>query len=91
VTWRIPEGADPGFTLFDLADRLRIRGWLVPAYTLTGDASDIAVQRILVRQDLSRDLATLLMSDFRDTLDHLSRHPVSVPMTKEESAGFNHL
>ena len=36
VTWRIPEGSDPGFTLFDLADRLRVRGWQVPAYTLTG-------------------------------------------------------
>ena len=26
VTWRIREGADPGYTLFDLADRLRARG-----------------------------------------------------------------
>jgi len=25
VTWRIREGADPGYTLFDLADRLRAR------------------------------------------------------------------
>ena len=49
VTWRIREGADPGYTLFDLADRLRDRGWQVPAYTLTGTASDIPVQRILVR------------------------------------------
>ncbi len=39
VTWRIAEGQDPGYTLFDLADRLRTRGWQVPAYTLTGTAS----------------------------------------------------
>ena len=91
VTWRIPDGSDPGFTLFDLADRLRVRGWLVPAYTLTGSLSDVAVQRILVRQDVSRDLASLLMDDFRDALAHLERHPVSVSMTAEESAGFNHL
>ena len=57
VTWRIEDGEDPGYTLFDLADRLRIKGWQVPAYTLTGDASDIAVQRILVRQGVTRDLA----------------------------------
>lgn len=91
VTWRIPEGVDLGFTLYDLADRLRIKGWQVPAYTLTGTASDIAVQRILVRQDVSRDLASLLMDDFREAIEHLGRHPVTVPMTKEESAGFNHL
>ncbi len=54
VTWRIRQGEDPGYTLFDLADRLRERGWQVPAYTLTGTASDISVQRILVRLGVSR-------------------------------------
>jgi glutamate decarboxylase len=91
VTWRIKPGLDPGFTLFDLADRLRMRGWQVPAYTLTGTASDIAVQRVLVRQGVTRDMATALMDDVHDALDHLHRHPVTVPMTAEESSGFNHL
>jgi glutamate decarboxylase len=57
VTWRIKDGVDPGYTVFDVADRLRIRGWRVPAYTLTGTASGIPVQRIRVRQGVSRDLA----------------------------------
>jgi glutamate decarboxylase len=91
VTWRIREGADPGYTLFDLADRLRARGWQVPAYTLTGTAADIPVQRILVRLGVSRDMASLLLQDFGDAVAHFSRHPVSVPMSKEESGGFNHL
>ncbi len=91
VTWRIADGADPGYTLFDLADRLRTRGWQVPAYTLTGTASDIAVQRILVRMGVSRDMASLLMDDFRDAVAHFGKHPVTVPMTKQESGGFNHL
>ncbi|HZC53680.1 MAG TPA: glutamate decarboxylase [Mycobacterium sp.] len=91
VTWRIREGVDPGYTLFDLADRLRGRGWQVPAYTLTGTASDIAVQRILVRLGVSRDMSSLLLNDFRDAIAHYGRHPVTVSMTKEESSGFNHL
>jgi glutamate decarboxylase len=91
VTWRIKEGEDPGYTLFDLADRLRTRGWQVPAYTLTGTAADIAVQRVLVRLGVSRDMAGLLLDDFRDAIAHFSRHPVTVPMSKEESTGFNHL
>ena len=90
VTWRIKEGIDPGYTLFDLADRLRIRGWQVPAYTLTGTASDIPVQRILVRQGVSRDLASLLLDDMRDAIAHFDKHPVTVAMTKEESSGFSH-
>jgi glutamate decarboxylase len=91
VTWKIIDGADPGFTLYDLADRLRVRGWQVPAYPLTGSASHIAVQRILVRQDVTRDLAGILLDDLRDSVAHFDKHPVAVPMTKEESSGFSHL
>jgi glutamate decarboxylase len=36
-------------------------------------------------------MASLLMDDFRDAVAHFSRHPVTVPMTKEESGGFSHL
>ncbi len=77
--------------MFDLADRLRIKGWQVPAYTLTGTASDIPVQRILVRQGVSRDLAGLLLDDFREAIAHFDKHPIVTPMTKEESVGFSHL
>ena len=91
VAWRIKEGADPGYTLYDLADRLRVRGWQVPAYPLTGSVSDISVQRVLVRQGVSRDLCELLMEDLRDSIAHFDKHPATVPMTKEESGGFSHL
>src|ERR1700749_4138798 len=91
VTWRIREGEDPGYTLFDLADRLPNRGWPGPPYTLTGSWSAIPVQRILVRLGVSRDMASLLMDDFRDTVAHFSKHPVTVSMTKQESGGFSHL
>lgn len=90
VTWRITEGADPGYTLYDLADRLRIRGWQVPAYPLTGEYADLAVQRVLVRQDVSRDLALLLIDDLRESIAHFTAHPVSVPMTPREASGFSH-
>jgi len=91
VTWRIREGEHPGYTLFDLADRLRTRGWLVPAYPLTGTASGILVQRVLVRLGLSRDMAALLIGDFSEALDHFRKHPVTVSMTREEASGFSHV
>ena len=91
VTWRLKDGEDPGFTLYDLADRLRVRGWQVPAYPLTGSVSDVTVQRILVRQGLDRDLASILLEDFAASVAHLEKHPVSVAMSSEESGGFNHL
>lgn len=47
--------------LYDLADRLRMRGWLVPAYPMPDSIADMIVQRIVVRADLSKDLATHLL------------------------------
>ncbi len=91
VAWRITEGEDPGYTLYDVADRLRVQGWQVPAYPLTGSVSDISVQRILVRQGVSRDLSYLLLEDIKQAIAHFDKHPVSVGMTKEESGGFSHL
>ncbi len=91
VTWKIKDGVDPGYTLFDLADRLRVRGWQVPAYPLTGSASDIAVQRVLVRQGVDRDLISILLDDFADSMTHFDKHPVSVTMGSDEAGGFNHL
>jgi glutamate decarboxylase len=91
VAWRIREGQDPGYTLYDIADRLRVTGWQVPAYPLTGSVADISVQRILVRQGVSRDLALLLLADIKKSIEHFDKHPVSVAMTKEESGGFSHL
>jgi glutamate decarboxylase len=91
VAWRIKEGADPGYTLYDVADRLRSRGWQVPAYPLTGSVSDVAVQRALIRSDTSRDLVDLLIADIASALGHFEKHPVTVNMTKEEAGGFSHL
>jgi glutamate decarboxylase len=91
VAWRIKEGEDPGYTLYDIADRLRVRGWQVPAYPLTGSVADVSVQRILVRQGVSLDMATLLLEDIKQSIDHFAKHPVSVAMTKEEAGGFSHL
>ena len=90
LCWKLKEGVDHGFTLFDLADRLRTRGWLVPAYTLRPNREDLAVQRILVRQGFSRDMSDLLLTDLRRCLDYLSRHPVASPLSEREAGSFNH-
>lgn len=90
VSWKLKEGVEHPFTLFDLADRLRTRGWQVPAYTMPAHREDMAVQRILVRAGFSRDEASLLMNDYRDAIAHFDKHPVSVPMTEEEAGSFHH-
>jgi len=64
-----------GYSVFDLSERLRLRGWLVPAYTFPANLQDVAVLRIVVRNGFSHDLAGLLLDDLRRHSTALRRHP----------------
>ncbi|QDV54357.1 glutamate decarboxylase [Rosistilla oblonga] len=90
LCWKIKEGVEPGFSLYDLADRLRSRGWQVPAYALPANRQDLAIQRILVRHGVSRDLGALLIEDIKRSIDYFKKHPVQSQITSEEASGFHH-
>jgi glutamate decarboxylase len=91
LCWKIKEGFDThGYTLYDLADRLRSRGWQVPAYSLPADAQDVVIQRILVRHGVSRDLASLLLEDIERCLDYFRAHPITNPLSEAEAGGYHH-
>ena len=47
----------PDYSLYDVSDRLRMRGWQVPAFLLAGGASDITVMRIMCRRGFEMDMA----------------------------------
>jgi glutamate decarboxylase len=90
VCWKLKTGEDAGFSLFDLADRLRARGWQVPAYTLPRNCQETAIQRILVRNGVSRDLGDLLLNDMRAAMSHLDKHPAQTPLDDADASGFHH-
>jgi glutamate decarboxylase len=90
VSWKLKDGTDPGFTLFDLADRLRVRGWQVPAYTLPANCQDHAVQRILVRNGVSLDLCALLIDNMKAAIAYFKEHPVQKSLSEDEASGFHH-
>jgi len=74
----------PDYTVFDLSERLRQRGWLVPAYTFPANLQDVAVLRIVVRNGFSRDMGELLISDLRTQVEALSGAPCDpVPLEPE--------
>jgi glutamate decarboxylase len=89
VSWKLADG-DHAFNLFDVAEGLRARGWLVPAYTLPADRQELPIQRVLVRHGFSTDMAELLLDDLQRTLDGLESRPPSRPLTAQEGGGFNH-
>ena len=92
VAWKLIDGADPGYTLYDLADRLRIRGWQVPAYPLTGDGvrrRRAADPRPPGRQPRPRRRSC--STTCATPIAHFTKHPITVSMTPEEASGFSHL
>jgi glutamate decarboxylase len=91
VVWTLDENPDHGFNLYDFADRLRMRGWQVPAYPFTGELESTAFQRILVKRDFTRDMADLLLQDIRQAIEHFQKHPITNNLLAAEAASYNHL
>jgi glutamate decarboxylase len=92
--FRLRDPAAVNYTVFDLSERLRQRGWLVPAYTFPQDLQDTAVLRIVVRNGFSRDLADLLLDDLRVQVHMLGSqpHPPTplIPGPIKNREGFAH-
>jgi glutamate decarboxylase len=76
---RLKRGHTDKWTLYHLSERLRIKGWLVPAYPLSGELEGQTVMRIVCRDGLSRDLAEDLLHDIRDETDFLDSHDAPMP------------
>jgi glutamate decarboxylase len=90
--FRLRDEETAPYSVFDLSERLRQRGWLVPAYTFPADMQDTAVIRIVVRNGFSMDMAGLLLDDLRQHAQALGAQPRpparSVPDRKRQ--GFAH-
>ena len=69
--WTLKE-LQKNWTLYDLADRLLMNGWQVPAYEMPENVEDMVVQRIVVKREMSFDSADLLLKNIYDHLEYLS-------------------
>jgi glutamate decarboxylase len=68
--WKLKEtiSDQDNYILFDLADKLRERGWLVPAYTMPKNRQDLTVHRVVIKEGFSRDMADLLLRDIHSAI-----------------------
>jgi len=90
--FRLRDEETAPYSVFDLSERLRQRGWLVPAYTFPADMQDTAVIRIVVRNGFSMDLAGLLLEDLRQQTRVLAAQPrpFAQPVPGRRRQGFAH-
>ncbi len=86
VTFRLRDTAQ--FDEYHLADRLRMNGWIVPAYTLPPNAEDVTVMRVVVRNDMSRDKVDIFMMQLKEACEYLDGR--DMPATEPERKVHDH-
>jgi glutamate decarboxylase len=79
------------YTVFDVSDRLRQHGWLVPAYTFPKNREDLSVLRIVVRAGMTHEMADHLLDHLREETAFLES--LDAPLPSQETAkrtAFSH-
>ncbi len=69
AVWQLKK--DVPYTVFQLSDKIRQYGWIIPAYTMPKNAEDVAVLRIVIRESMSREMADELIEDLGRTVASL--------------------
>lgn len=78
---------DEPYTVFQICEVLRKRGWVVPAYTLPPNAQEEAVMRVVVKENFSRDMAELFATDVKNAIAHLEK---TQPKTRHKHREARH-
>ena len=90
VCYKLRDDVNVDWTLYDLADRLLMKGWQVPAYPLPADLQDTIIQIIVCRADLSHNLAELYLRDLKAAIEDLNNARVLNQKSKTGVQGFTH-
>ena len=78
------------WTVFQLSERLRARGWQVPAYTMPAACEDLSVLRFVIRAGFTRDMADLLLRDLQNAVDWFQQLSSPMPDPNPEHRPFHH-
>jgi glutamate decarboxylase len=87
--WQLTDGYTEHWNLHHLSERLRMNGWLVPAYPMPEGLSEITVQRIVVRNGFTRDLASSFLADLKNEVAYLDGLTSPMPSGGQTQA-FHH-
>jgi glutamate/tyrosine decarboxylase-like PLP-dependent enzyme len=88
--WRLGPNCSGLWDLHDLSNALREQGWQVPAYPLPDNMSSTTVQRIVVRNGVSMDLADYLIAGIRTAVRHLENLSSPMPRETRTDSAYHH-
>jgi glutamate decarboxylase len=76
------------FSVYDLSDKLREKGFLLPAYTFPANREDLAVLRVVCKEGFSRDLSDMLLQSIKSAVDFFAAKKCHEP--QESGKTFHH-
>ncbi len=90
--WRLKPDYTKNWDLQDLSQRLREQGWQIPAYPMPDDIADQWVMRIVIRNGMSMDMASMLTADITQAVKYLDSltGPIPKPPGLQNPAAFSH-
>jgi glutamate decarboxylase len=59
------------YSVYDVSEAIRSRGWILPAYRMPPAIDDLAVLRVCVRNGFTPDLASILLDDLGHVVERL--------------------
>ena len=91
VCYKLKEDPNREWTLYDLSDRLLMKGWQVPAYPLPKDLDQLIIQRLVVRADFGMNMAGDYVQDMNQAIEELNKaHIVYHKKQDVKTYGFTH-
>jgi glutamate decarboxylase len=87
ITIKLKDEFLDSVSVFEISDKLRQHGWIIPAYTLPSNAENIAVLRIVIKENFSRSMADILVKHINEIQNYcvLSLDETKQPNTHKNS------
>lgn len=97
LCYSLKDNLNQKWTLYDLTDHLRMRGWQVPTYPMPEGLDNLVVQRIVCRADLGMNNAVELIEDMKAAIHELDNSKlindsskIHTKQNKPKKYGFTH-
>jgi glutamate decarboxylase len=94
VAFRLPpakDGNEQHYDEFQLAHAIRVRGWVVPAYTMAPHTENLKLMRVVVREDFSRSRCDALIADIKLSMSMLESMDKETIKKQTEMLHKNHV
>jgi glutamate decarboxylase len=90
VAFRLKTNGKRHYDEFALAHQLRVRGWVVPAYTMAPNTDDMKMLRVVIREDFTKSRCDALITDIKMSVNLLEKMDAQSIKEQEEFIHKHH-